>query len=157
VAEGRLLVYQLSKASYPSTKVFVIIELISLKITAHYLPVIHMILTDEAGTTEIPMILDGKAPPATDPPNIGSRDYSKQPVAVLAGRGYDLDTVKTFQEACKGKRGIRWLTADQSVPIPEQAPLGTPEHADHIAGRMKAKLDELAAKGELQGEGNHLY
>lgn len=114
-----------------------------------------MILTDEAGTTEIPMILEGKAPPVTDPPNIGSRDYSKPPVAVLAGRGYDLDTIKKFQEACKGKRGIQWLTADQSVPIP--APLGGSEYVDHIAGRMTAKLDELAAKGELQGAGNHLY
>lgn len=112
-----------------------------------------MILTDEAGKTEIPMILDGKAPPATDPPNIGSRDYSKQPVAVLAGRGYGLDTIKTFQDACKGKRGLRWLTADQTVPAPSPGP----EYVDHIVGRVTAKLDELAAKGELQGEGNHLY
>lgn len=112
-----------------------------------------MVLSVEAGVSEIPMILDGKVPPATGPPNIGSQDYSKPPVAVVAGRGYDKATMKTMQDACKGKRGIRWLTADMDVPAP---PPGI-EYVDHIVDRVKASLDGLAAKGELHGEGEHLY
>lgn len=112
-----------------------------------------MVLSVEAGVTEIPMLLDGKAPPATDPPNIGSRDYSKSPVAVVAGRGYDKAMMKTIRDACKGKRGIRWLTADLSVPAPPPGP----EYADHIARRVETCLDALASKGELHGEGEHLY
>jgi hypothetical protein len=113
-----------------------------------------MVLGEEAGASEIPMILDGKVPPATDPPNIGSRDYSKPPVAVVAGRGYDKAAMKRMQDACKGKRGIRWLTGDMNVSTPSP---GTEEYADHILDRVKASLDGLAAKGELHGEGEHLY
>lgn len=103
---------------------------------------------------EIPMILDGKVPPATEPPNIGSQDYSKSPVAVVAGRGYDDDAMKLLRDACKGKRGINWVTADMTVPAPTP---GGPSYPDHIVGRVVACLDALAEKGELHGEGLHLY
>lgn len=111
-----------------------------------------MILSENDGAVYIPMILDGKVPRATGPPNIGSRNYSRPPVAVLAGRGYDKDTMKRPQMACKGKRGVRWLTVDITITPP-----GEISYPDHIAQRMIASLDNLAAKGELQGEGDHLY
>jgi hypothetical protein len=112
-----------------------------------------MVLSAEAGAIEIPQILDGKALPVTDPPNLGSGDYSKSPVAVVLGRGYDNNQMALIRDACKGKRGIHWLRANLRVPVPEAGPA----YADHIVSRVKACLDKLAEKGELYGEGGHLF
>ena len=112
-----------------------------------------MILSVEAGVSDIPLLLEGKIPPATDPENIGSRDYSKTPVAVVTGRMYDEAAVKEMREACKGKRGIHWLSGNPDTPAPPQGPL----YADHIVKTVRACLDGLAEKGELNGEGVHLY
>ena len=112
-----------------------------------------MALSAETGANDIPMILDGKVLPATDPPNLGSGDYSKSPVAVVMGRGYDEAQIKLMRDACKDKRGINWLRADISVPLPEAGPA----YSNHIVSRVKACLDGLAEKGELYGEGVHLF
>jgi hypothetical protein len=112
-----------------------------------------LILSVEAGVSDIPLLLDGKTPPSTDPENIGTRDYSKAPVAVLVGRGYESAAIDEMREACKGKRGINWLRANLDTPAPPPGPL----YADHIVERVKKCLAELAEKGQLNGEGVRFY
>lgn len=62
------------------------------------LPVIHIITTPQAGAAEIPLLLAGKTPAAFE--NFGSGNYSKRPVAVATGGGYDEEGFKLMRGAC---------------------------------------------------------
>jgi hypothetical protein len=46
---------------------------------------IHVILTPVDGVSEIPSLLEGKTTPAGDTENLGTRNYSKIPAAVITG------------------------------------------------------------------------
>jgi hypothetical protein len=111
-----------------------------------YLPtVIHVILTPEAGVSDIPLLLEGKTPPSSDPGDLGTRDYSQRAAAVVTGGGYDDAAFQIMRDACKGKSNIPWLRPDLSVPTP---PLG-PLYGKAMVERVKACLDNLAEEGKL--------
>jgi len=76
--------------------------------------VIHVILTPEAGAAEIPLLLDGKSLPKSE--NVGSQNYSKKPIAVITGGGYDDAKFKIMKDACEGKGSVPWLRPDMSYP-----------------------------------------
>ncbi|PMD62321.1 uncharacterized protein K444DRAFT_523895, partial [Hyaloscypha bicolor E] len=58
---------------------------------------IHVILSAEAGAVEIPLLLEGKSPPSSD--NVGSQNYSKKPVVIVTGGGYDDARFKLMNDA----------------------------------------------------------
>lgn len=101
-------------------------------------------MSPEEGKVAIPAILRGEAPP--NPSNdLGSKNYSRPPVAVLTGAGYDEQGVEVMRTAAKGLKPRPWLRPDTTKPAP---PLG-PEYVKALVERIKVTLKELAEKGEM--------
>jgi hypothetical protein len=113
--------------------------------------VIHVILSAEAGAAEIPLLLDGKRLTAGD--NVGSQNYSKPPVAVVTGGGYDDTRFKLMKDACEGKGCVSWLRPDMKYPMP---PLG-PQYGDIMVERVKKRVEELVGSGKLGQDGLFIY
>jgi len=110
---------------------------------------IHVILASDAGVAEIPSVLRGQAPPSNEE-NVGSRNYSAPPKAVVCGAGYDDEQLAQMRSAVEkeGKVQVPWLRPDSSVPTP---PLGS-EYGKHMVGRVKACLGKLKEEREMEGD-----
>lgn len=104
-------------------------------------------MTPESGKQQIPFILKGEAPPSADS-DLGTKDYSQKPVAIILGAGYDDDGVKVMMEASKGIHPIPWLRPDTSKPAP---PLG-PEYGKAMVQRVKELMIELEKGGNMNDE-----
>lgn len=112
-------------------------------------PVIHIILTLSAGASEIPPILQGQAPPPSGEENLGSRDYSKLPVAVITGGGYNDAMFEEMYNAAKGKgKQVVWLRPDMTV---QGAPPLGPDYGVYVTGRVKTCMRRLEGEGMLDG------
>ncbi|KAK2731036.1 hypothetical protein FQN55_005168 [Onygenales sp. PD_40] len=121
--------------------------------------VIHVILSLASGKTELPLLLNVPNTDSTTIPcesNIGSRNYSEAPFAVVIGGGYDDEAVAELEEACKaelanmtGKATIPWLRVDKTKPAP---PPGGPEYGNAVAGRTKECLLRLKEDSEGRNE-----
>lgn len=98
-------------------------------------------------------MLQGRAPPIAEEHNRGTMDYSKPPVAVLAGALYSDSEIDEMREACRGLSSVPWLKMDMTVPKP---PLG-PGYAEHVVQRIKACMKKIEAEGMLQQDGVWLY
>lgn len=109
--------------------------------------VIHFVLTPETGTQQIPAVLRGETPPSSDS-DLGTKDYSHRPVAVILGAGYDDADTKVMMEASAGIHPIPWLRPDVSIPAP---PLG-PEYGRALVNRIKEKLATLEKEGTMSQE-----
>ncbi|XXG99231.1 hypothetical protein Hte_005568 [Hypoxylon texense] len=109
--------------------------------------VIHFILTPEAGVAQIPAILKGEQAPASDS-TLGSKDYSKPPVAVILGAGYDDADTEVMMKASAGIKPIPWLRPDLTKPAP---PLG-PEYGKALVARIKELLPQLHKEGKMDEE-----
>jgi hypothetical protein len=75
------------------------------------LAVIHVALSVEQAVKDLPLLLSTppKAPQNTED-NVGSRNYDKRPVAVLAGGGFDDTMFNEIKDACKDvDKGIVWV------------------------------------------------
>lgn len=114
--------------------------------------VIHFVMTPESGAAQIPAILRGGPPPLSDSA-LGSKEYSKTPIAVLLGAGYDDAATKLMMEASAGIKPIPWLRPDMSKPAP---PLG-PEYGKALVARIKVLLEQLDREGKLEEEKVHWY
>lgn len=102
--------------------------------------VIHIILSPEAGATDIPLLLSGKTPPETSN-NHGSQNYARTPVAIVVGGGFDDDAFNQMKEACKDVKGTVWVRAEKVEGAP---PLSDAKgFGEMVAGRVKEKLGEL--------------
>lgn len=104
---------------------------------------IHVILGSPAGVKDLPLLLSGQTPPATDEPNLGTRDYSKKADAIITGGGYDDENFSVMKNACAGlpgKGGIPWLRPDMSVPVP---PLGSVNLSHHNHSFMDYSYFEI--------------
>ncbi len=110
-----------------------------------------MVLSPEAGAAEIPQLLDGKSLQVSE--NVGSRNYSKKPVAVVAGGGYDDAKFKVMKDACVGKDSVSWLRPDMGYPMP---PLG-PQYRAIMVERFKKGIKELVDGGKLGEDGVFIY
>ena len=112
--------------------------------------VIHTVLSPAGGVSDIPAILQGQTPSSSTEENIGTQNYSKLPVAVILGGGYDDRLFKEMYDAAKGRgKAVHWLRPDLSVQTP---PLG-PDYGMHMVGRVKACLGRLEVEGKLDKEG----
>lgn len=101
-------------------------------------------------------MLLGKFTPDAAAENIGSKNYSTIPSAIVLGGGYDDAAVKEIRAAVGKKEGakdIPWLRPDTSVPTP---PLG-PEYGKAMVQRTKACLDGLKKDGKIKGSEEVLF
>ncbi|RYP83086.1 hypothetical protein DL770_005427 [Monosporascus sp. CRB-9-2] len=114
--------------------------------------VIHFVMTPEGGKVQIPAILKGDQSPPSDS-TLGSRDYSKPPIAVLLGAGYDDAGTEVMMKASEGLRPIPWLRPDTSKPAP---PLG-PEYGKALVARIKELLAQLKEGGKMSEQKVHWY
>lgn len=112
-------------------------------------------MTPQAGTSQIPAILRGEKSPESNS-ELGSKDYSSPPVAVILGGGYndeDIDLMfAAAQRDADGKNTIPWLRPDLTKPAP---PLG-PEYGKALVARIKTLLAEMEKEGKM-GEGKVVW
>lgn len=112
--------------------------------------VIHIVLSLDAGISDIPLLLSGKTPtpaPSSNTSsgpseNLGSQNYAKKPVAVAVGGGFDDEMFEQMKAATEGKEVV-WVRADPSkmAGMPE---LGDVEaYAAASAARVKRCLGGL--------------
>ncbi|OGE56185.1 hypothetical protein PENARI_c003G06001 [Penicillium arizonense] len=121
-----------------------------------YLPeyeIIHNVTSSTSGAVEIPLLLQGLAPPIAEEHNWGNMDYSKPPVAVFAGALYGDREIDEMRQGCKGLSSVPWLKMDMTVPRP---PLG-PGYAEHVVQRIKACMKKIEAEKMLEQDGVWLY
>jgi hypothetical protein len=111
-------------------------------------PVIHFILTPEAGAAQIPAIFKGEQQVETTSA-LGSHDYSQKPVAVILGGGYDDAGTEVMMKAAAGIHPVPWLRPDLSKPAP---PVGTPEYGQALVQRIKLLLAQLEQEGKMREE-----
>ena len=114
------------------------------------LAVIHSILSVQAGVKEIPILLAGGtllSPPATF---LGTGNYSRPPVAVIMGAGFDDAAFAEMREASLGVSSVPWIRPDVAVTEADGVdPRGDPDYPAYIAGRAKKCLLELADAGQI--------
>ena len=114
---------------------------------------IHVVLSPAAGASEIPVLLEGGSPLPVDAENVGTKNYSKPPVAVILGGGYDDAGFAEMRAGSQGKSNVPWLRNDRSKP-PQP---GAPGYPEAVVERIKACLRELAAEGKMEGDGIYWY
>jgi hypothetical protein len=117
--------------------------------------VLHVILTVPSFTSVVPALLSGTPPSSPSPDQIGTQNYSKRPVAIVTGAGYDDAMVESMRNACKeqGVDDVPFLRPDMSVPTP---PLG-PKYGVAMVNRVKTCLGELKEEGRLATGGVYFY
>ncbi len=90
--------------------------------------------------------------------NIGTKNYGKKPVAILAGGAFSDEDVAIMQEAILkevGREGsnVPWFRADTKN---YQGP-GGPAYGAQVAQRSKDKLKEVLGSGESVNGGVYWY
>ncbi|KAF1851046.1 uncharacterized protein K460DRAFT_302766 [Cucurbitaria berberidis CBS 394.84] len=109
--------------------------------------VIHIILTLEAGTLEIPRLLSGKTPEKT-PGNHGSQNYTQKPVAIAVGGGFDNEAFGQMKDASKDVQSVVWVRPDVNYRAEMPALSDTEAFGAATAVRVKKCLNELSVGKE---------
>lgn len=115
--------------------------------------VIHVIPSAAAGACDIPDLLRGVTLSPPEPHNLGTQNYSKMAVAVVAGRMFDDESFTKMRDACKGRSNVPWLRQDLSKP---ELQFGH-GYAESMTVRIKACLSNLAAEKRFHQDGVYLY
>ena len=84
--------------------------------------------------------------------NLGTQNYSKLPVAVILGKGYDDAEFKNMHEACQGESNVPWLRPD----VATRAPNGE-GYAKKMAEKTKTGLRKLADERMMNQDGVHFF
>lgn len=114
--------------------------------------------------SELPSILLGNTPPprgADEVQNFGSGNYSKLPVAIMAGGLYtDADVAgmrdAILKEVGPGGLKIPWLRADMNVAHSSPSEDGAAYGAE-VSKRAKRRLTEVLNSGEGEAGGIFWY
>ncbi|KAI2619939.1 hypothetical protein GGR54DRAFT_601875 [Hypoxylon sp. NC1633] len=109
-------------------------------------------MSTDSGATQIPAILKGEQSPPSDSA-LGSKDYSRLPVAVILGAAFDDAAADVMMKASAGIRPLPWLRHDKTKPSP---PLG-PEYGKAMVLRIKELLAQLEKEGKMNEEKVHWY
>ncbi|KAL9618236.1 MAG: hypothetical protein Q9160_007006 [Pyrenula sp. 1 TL-2023] len=107
-------------------------------------------MSPASGAAQIPRLLKGEKSVPTDS-DIGSKDYSQTPIAVLLGGAFDdAGTAQMMKAtaAVEGAKRVPWLRPDMTKPHP---PLG-PEYGPAMGLRIKERLEQLRGRGEMDEE-----
>ncbi|KAI1322181.1 hypothetical protein F5Y16DRAFT_404750 [Xylariaceae sp. FL0255] len=113
--------------------------------------VIHFMLGADAAKKQMPPLLRGES--VTSDTELGTKDYSRPPVAVILGAGYSDDDVADIMKTAGGIRPMPWLQCDTTKPTP---PLG-PEYGKTLVMRVKELLGKLKAEGKMDEEAVRWY
>ncbi|KAI3325315.1 hypothetical protein HD806DRAFT_533904 [Xylariaceae sp. AK1471] len=81
------------------------------------------------------------------------KDYSKSPVAIILGGGYDDAGIEVMMKASEGTKPIPWLRPDLTKLAP---PLG-PDYGKVLVARVKELLAQLHKDGKMNEERVHWY
>ncbi len=106
----------------------------------------------ETGKQQIPALLRGEAPESSVSA-LGSKNYTRAPVAVLLGAAFDDQGIKELRDAAKGTRDVPWLRPDTSKPTPPPGP----EYGKAMVARIKETVDLLEMEGRLEGNGEVVW
>lgn len=109
--------------------------------------VIHFVMHPETGAEQITAIFSGEYPPSSDS-SLGTHDYSKKPVAVILGAGYDDAATEIMMKASAGIHPIPWLRPDLSNGAPPRGP----EYGKAMVERIKKLLPRLEMEGVMNEE-----
>ncbi|CAO2649429.1 Nn.00g068140.m01.CDS01 [Neocucurbitaria sp. VM-36] len=109
--------------------------------------VIHIILSLEAGLSDIPLLLSGKTPKDTAG-NLGSQNYDERPVAVAVGGGFNDEMFDQMKDAAKEVQSAVWVRADLSKVAAMPALSDVEAFGAATAVRVKKSLDELSVGKE---------
>lgn len=109
-------------------------------------------MTREGGVKQIPAIFKGEQSPSSDSA-LGSKDYSRPPIAVIVGAAFNDDDTKAMMDASAGIKPVPWLRPDTSKPTP---PLG-PAYGQAAVARVKELLARLQEEDKMNEEKIHLY
>jgi hypothetical protein len=112
----------------------------------------------EDGLRNLPLILSGSTP-ANIKSNLGSKNYSAPPRAIILGGGYDDAAIAQLREAVASSPGavkIPWLKADPEKMKAGPTP-GTEEYCRAAASRMKSTLGSIPESGELGPEDDEIF
>ncbi|KAJ5110700.1 hypothetical protein N7532_001235 [Penicillium argentinense] len=120
---------------------------------------IHIVTSVEAGIADIPSLLLGNRPQVTDPDNLGSQRYGRQPLAVIIGGGYSDADFAAMRESCHGISTVPWLrhAITTSPPPNSSKPILGPEYGKEIAERVTRCLRDLADDGKLNSDGVYYF
>jgi hypothetical protein len=109
-------------------------------------------MSPESGAVQIPAILRGEQSIPADS-TLGSKDYSRSPICVILGGGFDDAGVVTMMKAAEGLKPLPWLRPDQNKPAP---PLG-PAYGKAMVRRVKELIPQLEAAGKLDTSEVHYF
>ncbi|KAF2854341.1 hypothetical protein T440DRAFT_443052 [Plenodomus tracheiphilus IPT5] len=109
--------------------------------------VIHIILSVESGMRDIPLLLSSQFP-ANSSSNHGSRNYTKPPVAIALGGGFNDELFNQIKDSCKDVPSTIWLRVDTSKMAGPPKPEEMEKYGRATAERMKKKLGELRVSEE---------
>ncbi|KAF3032247.1 hypothetical protein E8E12_002412 [Didymella heteroderae] len=114
---------------------------------------IEFIQTVDAGKHIIPPLLRGETPPPSSS-SLGTKDFSRTPVAVVLGGAFDDHAIAELRTAAerRGAKEVPWLRPDASKPAPPPGP----EYGKAMVQRIKSRVKELEANGEL-GQGGVVW
>jgi hypothetical protein len=114
--------------------------------------VIQFIQSVSTGKQQLPALLRGENPGSSDS-DLGSKNYTRTPVAVLLGAAFDDQGIQELREAAKGTKDVPWLRPDTTKPTPPPGP----EYGKAIVARVKETLKGLEERGELEGNGEVVW
>lgn len=115
--------------------------------------------------SELPSIILGHSPAprdAKETQNFGSGNYSKRPVAIVAGGLYTDSDVAGMREAILkevGPEGLKipWIRADMNVPHSSPTGGDGAEYAAEVGKRAKRRLGEVLGSEESKNGGIFWY
>ena len=109
----------------------------------------------EQGQAELPALLSGGPPPADSGfANHGTGNYTRAPVAVLTGGGWDDEAFAALRASCLGVSTVPWLRPDMTNM---SVPFSDPGYVTHLTGRAKECLKKLAEGGQLGMDGIYYF
>jgi hypothetical protein len=109
-------------------------------------------MTAEAASEELPLILQGSAPP-TQTSTIGSGNIASIARAVVLGGAYEDETIRESCVKVSGARNVPWLKQDKTKPTP---PLG-PSYGEAMVQRVREAIHQLEKEGKLDGNDGGVY
>ncbi|KAI8940785.1 hypothetical protein NX059_002051 [Plenodomus lindquistii] len=106
--------------------------------------VIHIILSVSSGISDIPLLLSSQPlPPDSSRDNLGSQNYTKPPIAIALGGGFNDESFEQIKDACKDAPGTIWLRADISGMTGPPKPDEMAKYGQSTAERLEKKFAEL--------------
>lgn len=122
------------------------------------LPVTYFVMSVEDGIRNLPLLLSGSTP-VNDKSNLGSKNYSVPPKAIILGGGYDDGAIAQLREAVTNSPGtvkIPWLKADPDKTKAGPTP-GSEEYCRAAASRIKYTLGSILERCELGSEDDEIF